>query len=472
MHGGAFLVSTRAMPLIALLLVSGAVALGQGVPELQPLPLDTYPAAMRDAVSPAYRAARARPGDAAATGALGTLLHAWEQWSAAHDAYARAAALAPGGFEWRYLDACVLERLARPGDAAARLREALGIRPDYLPARVKLAAALLETRQLDESGRLFTALLAEPRGEPEALFGLGRIAAAHGQHEEAIQKFQRAIAVFPEWGAAHYSLALSLRTLGRRDEAQRALHKHAQYGARWPAIEDPVLTDVNLARTDPAARVRRGRKHADEGNVKAAIGEYEAALRADKSLSIAHESLITLHGRVRNWAQAEEHYRAALALGANHAELHYDFGVLLGLQERWEPAAEAYRRAIAINPMYAEAHNNLGQILERTRQLDPALQEYQRALESQPTFRLGRFNTGRMLIALGRPAEAIAVLETLVEPRDAESARYVFALSAANIRSGNKTAGMKWAIDARERAVDSGQHDLAAAIDRELATIK
>jgi hypothetical protein len=31
---------------------------------------------------------------------------------------------------------------------------------------------------------------------------------------------------------------------------------------------------------------------------------------------------------------------------------------------------------------------------------------------------------------------------------------------------------MKWAADARERAADSGQLDLAAAIDRELASIK
>jgi protein O-GlcNAc transferase len=427
---------------------------------------------MRETLSRAYQAARARPSDAAATGALGTVLHAWEQWSAAHDTYARAAALAPGAFEWRYLDACVLERLARPIDAAARLREALALRPDYLAARVKLASALLDTRQLDESGRLFTALLDEPRAEPEALFGLGRLAAAHGKHEAAIQMFQRALVLFPEWGAAHYSLALSLRTLGRRDEAQRAIEKHAQYGARWPAIEDPVLTDVNIARTDPAARVRRGQKHADEGNLNAAIGEYEAALAADKSLSIAHEKLIALYGRSRDWPKAEEHYRAALALGANHAELHYDYGVLLGLQERWEPAAEAYRGAIAINPMYAEAHNNLGQILERQRQLDLALVEYQRALENQPTFRLARFNTGRMLIALGRSGDAAALLEALVEPRDAESARYVFALSVANIRSGNKAAGAKWAADARKRAADSGQHELAAAIDRELASIK
>ena len=65
--------------------------------------------------------------------------------------YARAATLAPQAFEWRYLDAVVLQRLARHADAVARLREALSLSPGYLPARVKLAEALLESGELAES---------------------------------------------------------------------------------------------------------------------------------------------------------------------------------------------------------------------------------------------------------------------------------------------------------------------------------
>jgi len=337
---------------------------------------------------------------------------------------------------------------------------------------VKLAGALFETRQLDASRRLYSALLNEPAAEPEALFGLGRIDAAEGRQEQAVTKFQRAIALFPEWGAAHYALALSLRALGRRDEATRALEKHTHYGARWPAIEDTLLARVNAVRTDPAARLRRAQKLADDGDADAAIVEYEAALAIDGTMSVAHESLIKLYGGRRDWPKAEEHYRAAVALGVKHAELHYDYGVLLMLQEQWEPAADAYRQAIAINPIYADAHNNLGQVLERKRQLEPALEEYRLALDSQPMFRLARFNIGRMLIALGRPSDAVNELESLLEPQDAESARYVFALSVANIRNGNKEAGLKWATEARRRATASGQNELAAAIDREMASIR
>src|SRR6185503_10781284 len=151
---------------------------------------------------------------------------------------------------------------------------------------------------------------------------------------------------------------------------------------------------------------------------------------------------------------------------------HYDYGVLLGLQEKWDLAAEAYRRAIAVNPLHAQAYNNLGQILERQRQLEAAAETYRHAIDSQPTFRLARFNLGRMLLALGRPDTAIVELEKIVEPRDAEAPRYLFALATAHVRAGHREVGLKWASDARQLALEHGQDDLAAAIARDLASLK
>jgi tetratricopeptide (TPR) repeat protein len=374
--------------------------------------------------------------------------------------------------EWHYLDACVLDRLVRPREAAAQLREALKIQPDYLPARVRLADALLSAGELDESRTIFAALAREPAAEPLGLFGLGQILAAEGKHEEAVGTIRRALALFPEWGAAQYALALSLRTLGRRAEAEQALQRYVQYGTRWPGVDDPLLNGISSLRNDPAARFRRARKLADDGDVNGAIAEFEAALADDSSLALAHASLVKLYGGTGNWAKAEEHYRAAVALGSGLAELHYDYGVLLSLQQKWAEAGDAYRRAIAVNPNYPEAHNNLGQVLERNRQLDAALEEYRSAALSRPTFRLARFNAGRMLIALGRLDEAITELQKITDPRDAEAPRYLFALSTAYVRSGRKDEGVRWATEARQLALQYGDTALAAAIERDLAMIR
>jgi Flp pilus assembly protein TadD len=72
-------------------------------------------------------------------GALGRVLHAWEQWDAAHQAYRRAQTLEPKAFAWHYLDGVVLQRLARHADAVPPLRLATALDPAYDAARVKLS---------------------------------------------------------------------------------------------------------------------------------------------------------------------------------------------------------------------------------------------------------------------------------------------------------------------------------------------
>jgi tetratricopeptide (TPR) repeat protein len=442
------------------------------LPPLPRLALESYAPSTRAAISRVSREAAARPTDPGAVGALGRVLHAWEQWHAAHQAYARAQALAPRAFEWHYLAALVLQRLARHQDAAQQFEKALGIAPDYLPARVKLAEALFDAGELDESGTRFEDLLREAAAEPSARFGLGRIDAAHNRHEAAIRHLERAIALFPEWGAAHYALAQAYRATGRPDDAERALQQHARYGPRWPGIADPVLATVTALRDDAHANLQRGLKLAEAGDLEGAISAHEAALSRDPSVAQAHANLINLYGRAGKWTEAEKHYRAAVALGVGLADVHYDYGVLLGLQEKWDMAAQAYRDAIAVNPEHARAHNNLGHIHERSRAFDNAAVAYRRAVDARPTFRLARFNLGRMLVALGRTQEAIAELAKLRQPRDAETARYLFALATAHVRAGQKAEGVKWAIEARQLALEYQQHDLAAVIDRDLAALK
>ncbi len=137
-------------------------AIGQGGPPLPRIALDEFPSTARAAVSRAYVDAAARPSDAAAAGALGRVLHAWEQWDGAHQAYQRAQVLAPTTFEWSYLDGLVLQRLARHDDAAVCFERALAASPGYLPARVRLAESLLDAGDVGRSGPLFRALLPEP----------------------------------------------------------------------------------------------------------------------------------------------------------------------------------------------------------------------------------------------------------------------------------------------------------------------
>ena len=464
---------------IGTLLVSAiaTMAAAQGsVPPLPQLALERFPEAARAPVSRAYQEAASRPTDADAAGRLGRVLQAWEQWDSAHQAYARAQALAPRAFEWHYLDAMALQRVARHAEAAERLKAAVAAAPDFKPARIKLPDALYESGRIDESRRLFEDLARDPSTEPFGQYGLGRIAALEKRHEKAIEHLERATALFPEWGSAHYALALSYRALGRQEDARAALQRHARFGAQWPALEDPVLASVSTVREDGRAILLRGISLAVRGDLPAAIAAHEAALAADPSLTRAHANLISLYGRAGEWQKAAQHYEAVVRLdaaaGDAHYDAHYDYGVLLGLQQKWDEAAAAYRRAIAANPHHTLAHNNLGEILERQGKMEAALEAYRKSVETQPRFRLGRFNVSRMLLALGRVGDAVVELEKIVEPRDAESPRYLFGLAVAHVRAGRKDEGIKLATEARQLALEHGQAELAASIERDLARLK
>ena len=468
---GAAIISPRPFLFMPALMLAALIAVAQAAPPLPALAIESYPAAARTAIAGAYDAARRAPDDAQRAGQLGRVLHAWEQWDAARTAYARAAALAPRSPEWRYLEGLVLLRLARPDLAADALRAALERAPAYLPAKLKLAEALLDAGELAESRARF-AELTDPACAPAVQFGLGTIAAREGRHAEAIAHLERAVALFPEFAAAHYALARSYRALGRAEQAEAALAKHAQFGSRWPAIADPIADSIAALREDPGALLQRGVKQADAGDLESAIASHEAALAINPSFAQAHANLISLYGRVRNWSKAEEHYRAVVALAVNVADAHYDYGVLLGLQERWDAAAGAYRQALALNPQHAQAHNNLGQIIERQGKVAEAGAEYRLAVESQPTLRIARFNLGRMLIAQGDNEAAATELAQLTEPLDAEAPRYLFALATAHLRAGRRDAAIQWATEARALAEKFGDTALAAAIEKDLARIR
>jgi tetratricopeptide (TPR) repeat protein len=469
-------VRTWATVLVAALLnAPPALAQPGAARKLPPLPvvaLDTFPPDARTAIDTALAEAMRHPRDAAAAGGLGITLQAWEQWEAAHTAYQRAQMLTPASADWWYLDGVVLQHLVRLAGAAGAFEQAARLDPTLLSARARLAEVLFGAGDLDASARVYQTLAAQPAAAPVGELGLGRIAARQGRHADAVTHFERAITLFPEFGAAYYSLAQSLRALGRRDQARAALEQHRVYGTRWPTIEDPLAARVSTVRDDPLGQLSRGLRLAERGDLAGAIDAHEAALTGHPSLAQAHVNLISLYGRVEQWAKAEEHYRAVLAVGYNVDEAHYNYGVLLGQQRRWNEAEAAYRLTVAANPLHARARNNLGQLLEGARKPAEALEQYRQAVAADPQFRLARYNLGRMLLATRRFDAAIAEFEKLREPQDAESPRYWYGLAVAHVQAGRREEGLALAREARRLAEAFGQRELVVAIDRDVTSLK
>jgi hypothetical protein len=85
---------------------------------------------------------------------------------------------------------------------------------------------------------------------------------------------------------------------------------------------------------------------------------------------------------------------------------------------------------------------------------------------------MARFNLGRMQLVKGDPGQAITEFEALRQPVDAETPRYLFALSTALVRAGRVEDGRRMGAEAQSLAARFGQTELAGAIATELAKLK
>jgi len=458
--------------LLALALLAVAPIQGQPLPALPELPLDTWEPAVREPIARAYAEALARPDDAARCGSLGMVLYAHEQYELAEASFERAHALDAGEGRWAYYLGRTEVYLARYDRASASLREALRRRPGYLPARVMLAQSLLEAGRQDESQALYEELVETSPETAEVHYGLGRIHAARGELDLAVEHLRRACALFPSFGAAHFALARAYRNRGEKEKAREHLALYQNDKLGWPTLADPLLHDIVSLRTSATDQLRRGIELAEKGELPEAAAAHEEALGVDPTLVQAHVNLIRLYGQLGQPGKAEEHYRSAIALDPNLAETHYNFGVLLTEEGRSAEAAAAFRKAIDLKPTYAEAQNNYAYSLMTSGDLEGAKRHYAAAIESRPDFRAAHFNLGRILVNQGKLQEAIDHFGQTLTPEDEETPRCTYALAAAHARAGHREEALRYMREAREKAQALGQSELLASIEKDLQALE
>ena len=268
----------------------------------------------------------------------------------------------------------------RRGDTAqaARLyRQVLSLDPRDEAACGNLAIISAQQGDLAGAERLFRQAL-DRRPNPEGFNNLGTVLLQQGRAADAIAAHRRAIALHPDYPAAHLALG-------------NALKQHGELDAALAAYREAVR--LNPVAADP---------HNNIGVALQRQGRLDEALAA---------------------------YRAATTLQPGHAQAHFNIGVVLHEQRDLDAAAAAYRQVIALRPDIADAYNNLGTVLQDQGRLDEALAAFAAAIERRDDYAEAHFNRGVVLRAQGRLELALAAW------RDAMARRpdYVEAINNAGI---------------------------------------
>ena len=191
--------------------------------------------------------------------------------------------------------------------------------------------------------------------------------------EKAIQYFNEAIAVDPDYGPAHAGLADA-------------------YGARADYGAIPRKEDFALAK---AAALK--------------------AVAIDETLAEAHASLAWLLWVEGDFAAAEQGFKRAISLNPGYATAHHWYGNYLIQQKRLAEGMTELRRAQTIDPLSLIINTAIGAHLTRAGEHDKAITQLRATVELDPTFVNAHEFLGDAYFYSGQPDPAIAEYEKAVE---------------------------------------------------------
>ncbi|MEG3839478.1 tetratricopeptide repeat protein, partial [Microcoleus sp. herbarium14] len=258
--------------------------------------------------------------------------------------------------DWRWL----LDREDSPWYPTARLFRQRQ-RGDWEDVFDRVAQAL---------GALASAFV--PSDSADAEFRSGRDLQQQNQFAGAIECYERALRIEPNYAAAHSNLGVVKQHTGRLTEAI------AHY-------RQALEIDRNLAET--ASNL--GSALAEAGETEEAIAEYERALSLNPNCAEALINLGLLREEQGDVAEAVRCYEQAIQVNPNCAAAYLNLGIAL-FEEGSEAGANNdraianYQRAIDLDPNYFDALHNLAYASIRQGKIADAIAYYDRALALQP----------------------------------------------------------------------------------------
>jgi predicted O-linked N-acetylglucosamine transferase (SPINDLY family) len=304
------------------------------------------------------------------------------------------------------------------------------------PIGMRLTQQFVRAQGLQQQGQLATArelyqeiLDAEP-DHFDALNAMGVLAGQSKDLQQAIQYFERAIAVQPGNSGAHCNRGLALKQLLQPEAAlgcfDRAIaldpRSAIAHYSRAEACKDLGRTDEALASYAEAIAINPGFVHAFYGRgvvlqqsarLHEAIACYDAAIRLKPDHFEAHVhkalSLLSVGRHVEAMASCDR----VVALRPNHAPAYVLRGNMLRALDSRQAALTNYEQAIAIDPDDATAHCNRGAALLLLDKVEDALASFDRAIAIKPDYTEAQFHRGYSLRMLNRFDSAAAAYKTV-----------------------------------------------------------
>ncbi len=181
----------------------------------------------------------------------------------------------------------------------------------------------------------------------------------------------------------------------------------------------------------------------------------EKALELDEALAEAHTSLGQTLRRSWDWEGEEREYLRAIELNPNYATAHQWYATLLAALGRLDEALHEVHRAEELDPVSHAISATVAQVLAQAREYDAAIEQLHKTLELEPNF----FSANAWLAFLqaerGNYSEAEQAAQKVIELRpDDPEVRLI--LAPLFVVSGQRDKALELLGPLKERGADPG----------------
>jgi len=234
---------------------------------------------------------------------------------------------------------------------------------------------------------------------------------AVGRLDAAVQSFEKALALKPDYTEVNYNLGLTFQELGQLDAAVKC-------------YENALAVNPDYAE----AHNNLGVTLKELGKLDDAVKCYEKALAIKPDYTEAHSNLGNAFKELNQPETAVKFYEKALTINPDHAEAHYNLTIAhnnlgLAFMDLGKPndAINCYEKALTLKPGDTEEQNNLGiaysynhlgNAYNSLGLLDAALKCYKNALDIKPDYAEAYANQANTLKDFKRLDEALVSYES------------------------------------------------------------
>ncbi len=271
--------------------------------------------------------------------------------------------------------------------------------------KAREAGVALARGDIDQSIALFTEVLGDKTlsNDRRAIVFVDRgVAYARRQSlREAIEDFNQAIQLYPEYAAIYNNRGNVLLGIGAVREAIKDFDRAialapgytAAYSNRAGAYAkldkgDQAIGDyskaISLVPTSAAALTGRARVHLNAYRPQAAIRDATRAVAADARFSAGYRTRAEAKLQLAKFDEAIEDLSRAVAFEARSTELYLLRGAAYLEGRSLAAALKDFSTAIELNPRSALAHTSRGYTYALLGTFDAALNDYARAIELEP----------------------------------------------------------------------------------------